>query len=158
MSCSGRAALDKTGVMIPARLTAVTLGARDVPSLRAFYEAMGWNSRPGSDDEFTAFELGGVILALYPLELLQAEAAPDLATANNRAWSGITLALNVETRDQVDEVYATAVAAGARPVTPVQDRDWGGRSGYVSDPEENRWEIAWAPGFLSTEADTIVGT
>ena len=134
--------------MIPARLTAVTLGARDLPRLRAFYEALGWKSRPGSDDEFTAFELGGTILALYPLERLQAEAAPELAAPDSRCWNGITLAVNVETRDQVDEVHGTAVAAGAGLVTPVQDREWGGRSGYVSDPEGNRWEIAWAPGFL----------
>jgi hypothetical protein len=118
---------------------------------------MGWTSRPGSNDDFTAFELGGVILALYPRELLQAEAAPDLAAPNDNAWSGITLALNVETRDQVDEVYRAAVGAGARPVTPAQDRDWGGRSGYVSDPEDNRWEIAWAPGFLVTDG-AIMGS
>jgi predicted lactoylglutathione lyase len=136
--------------MIPARLTVVTLGARDLPSLRAFYEAMGWSCRPGSNDDFTTFELGGVILALYPRDLLQAEAAPDLAAPNVDAWSGVTLAVNVETGDQVDEVYRSAVSAGARPVASPQDRDWGGRSGYVSDPENNRWEIVWAPGFLSS--------
>jgi uncharacterized protein len=93
--------------MIPPRLTAVTLGSRDLPSLRSFYEAMGWSSRPGSNDEFTAFD--------------------------------------------------AAVAAGARSVAPPQDREWGGRSGYVSDPEDNRWEIAWAPGFQLTETGAVAG-
>jgi uncharacterized protein len=143
--------------MIPARLTVVTLGARDLPSLRAFYEAMGWRSRPGSNDEFATFVLGGVTLAMYPRELLWAEAAPDLVAPRDGAFSGITLAMNVEARDQVDEVYDAAVAAGAQPVAPPQDREWGGRSGYVSDPEDNRWEIAWAPGLLFTDAGAVAG-
>jgi len=143
--------------MIPARLTVVTLGARDLPSLRAFYEALGWAGRPGSNDEFAAFVLGGVILALYPRELLQAEAASDLGVPLHGAWSGITLALNVENRDHVDEVYNAAVAAGAQPVAPPTDREWGGRSAYVSDPEDNRWEIAWAPGLQFTDAGAVAG-
>jgi uncharacterized glyoxalase superfamily protein PhnB len=37
------------------------------------------------------------------------------------------------------------VAAGATPVAEPVDREWGGRSAYIADPEGNRWEIAWAP-------------
>lgn len=143
--------------MIPARLTVVTLGARDLPALRAFYEAVGWRSRQGSNDEFAAFVLGGVILALYPTELLQEEAAPDLPASPAGTWGGFTLALNVDTRDQVDAVYRAAVAAGGRPVAAPQDRAWGGRSGYVADPEGNRWEIAWAPGLQFTDAGAVAG-
>src|ERR1700752_3331942 len=122
--------------MIPARLTVVTLGARDLPRLRAFYEAMGWTGRPGSNDDFAAFVLGGVILALYPRDLLKMEAAPELAGPIEGAWNGMTLGLDGENGAHVDEVYKAAAPAGARPVAPPQDREWGGRSGYVSDPED----------------------
>ena len=61
----------------------------------------------------------------------------------------MTLAVNVASREQVDAVLATAVAAGARPVAPPADREWGGRSGYVADPEGTRWEIVWLPGLLA---------
>jgi uncharacterized protein len=151
------ATTDKTGCMIPARLTVVTLGVRDMAKLRAFYEALGWGSRAGSNDDFTAFVLGGVVLALYPRELLQAEAASDVPARPDASWSGITLALNVDTREQVDEVYDAAVAAGARLVSPPVDREWGGRSGYVADPEDNRWEIVWAPGLTFTDAGAVLG-
>ncbi len=144
--------------MIPERLTVVTLGARDIPRLRAFYEGMGWSSRPGSNDEFTTFHLGGVILAMYPRELLQAEAAADLMLPVDGMWNGITLAMNVDGRDEVDEVFDAAVAAGAHPVATPQDREWGGRSGYISDPEGNRWEIAWAPGFQISDAGAVAGS
>ena len=142
--------------MIPPRLSLVTLGALDLPHLRRFYEAMGWVPRAGSNDEFAAFLLGGVILALYPRDLLQAEAAPDLAPPPPGTWSGITLALNVEERNEVDRIFDQAVQAGARPVASPEDREWGGRSGYVADPEDNRWEIAWAPGVAFSDSGAVV--
>ena len=49
------------------------------------------------------------------------------------------------------------VAAGARKVGQIADRPWGGRSGYVSDPEGNRWEVAWAPGLAFDERGAVVG-
>lgn len=130
---------------IPARLSVVTLGARNVAALRAFYRAVGWETSAEVGEEFAAFLLGGVALALYPLELLAAEAAPNAAPPAG-GWSGWTLACNVDGRDDVDPVYDAWVAAGATSIAPPVDRDWGGRSGYVADPEGNRWEIAWAPG------------
>ncbi|MGD0083491.1 MAG: VOC family protein [Acidimicrobiales bacterium] len=141
--------------MIPARLSLVTLSATDLPRLRDFYQAMGW--RPAnSSDEFASFVLGGAVLALYPRELLQSEAAPDLAPPAPGSWSGVTLALNVDHVDEVDEVFDAAIRAGARAVAEPRDREWGGRSGYIADPEQNRWEIAWAPGAMFDERGAII--
>lgn len=58
---------------------------------------------------------------------------------------GFTLAVNVPDRQAVDRAFDEAVAAGAVAVATPRDREWGGCSGYVADPEGNRWEIAWAP-------------
>ncbi|MDJ1133909.1 VOC family protein [Streptomyces iconiensis] len=127
---------------IPARLTVVTLGARDLPRLRAFYLALGWPELPASDDGWAAFPLGGAMLALYPLDELAREAAPGAPPP--AGWSGVTLACNVETAAQVDAAYTAALAAGATSVEAPKDREWGGRSAYLTDPEGNRWEFAWA--------------
>ncbi|XVX21003.1 VOC family protein [Actinomycetota bacterium] len=43
---------------------------------------------------------------------------------------------------------AELVAAGGRLVHPATDRDWGGRSAYVADPDGYRWEIACNPGAI----------
>jgi uncharacterized glyoxalase superfamily protein PhnB len=48
----------------------------------------------------------------------------------------------------VDDVFAGFVAAGATVVAEPVDRSWGGRSGYIADPEGNRWEIAWVPSAV----------
>jgi predicted lactoylglutathione lyase len=136
--------------MVPPRPSFVTLGALDLPKLRAYYESMGWVPRAGSNDEFAAVLLGGVYLALYPHLLLRAEAAADLAPPAPGTSNGITLGLSLDAQDEVDRVFEQACRAGGRSVAPPQDRECGGRSGYVADPEENRWEIAWAADVIFT--------
>jgi hypothetical protein len=128
-------------------MTVVTLGAYSVPSLRAFYRAIGWRENEGSDDGYTSFTLGSVRLALYPIDQLRNEASPGEAVAARETWNRVTLAVNVATRDEVDVGFAAAVEAGARPIESPVEREWGGYSGYFADPEGHRWELAWAPFF-----------
>jgi catechol 2,3-dioxygenase-like lactoylglutathione lyase family enzyme len=128
---------------IPARLSIVTLGVRDMDVLRSFYRTLGWSELHNGDNSWTGFHLGGVLLALFPLSDLTAEAAPD-ATAPT-GWSGVMLACTVATRDEVDSAFDAAVTAGATPVAAATERSWGGRSAFIADPEGNRWEITWSP-------------
>jgi uncharacterized protein len=131
---------------LPARLSLITLGTRDHARMRAFYMALGWPVGVDIEGDLISFLLGGVVLALWPLEKLSAEAAPESAIPA-AGWSGLSLACNCDTRDEVDVAFATAIAAGATAIMNPVDRDWGGRSGYFADPEGNRWEVAWAPGM-----------
>jgi catechol 2,3-dioxygenase-like lactoylglutathione lyase family enzyme len=129
--------------MIPSRLSVVTVGARDVPALRAFYERLGWTTTTPPGD-FAAFPLGGAVLCLYDAETLAAEAG--VPSPPPAGYKGVSLACNVDRREQVDEALAAAVEAGATVLADPVDRDWGGRSAYFADPEGNAWEIAWLPG------------
>lgn len=140
---------------VPSRLSAVTLGARDMAGLRRFYRDLGWEELPASDDNWAGFLLGGVLLTLYPADLLAAEAAGGAPAP--AGWSGITLICNVDRREQVDPAFAAAVAAGATVVAEPVDRSWGGRSAYFADPEGNRWEIAWAPGTRFDARGALIG-
>jgi len=156
LSGSGAASLIIDGMSgVPSRLSVVTIGARDVSALRRFYRALGWAEVPGSDDQWSAFLLGGVLLALYPLHDLAAEAAPDVPDPAG-GWSGVTLACNVDSQEEVDMAFAAAVAAGAAVVGEPTDRPWGGRSAYVTDPEGNRWEIAWARTAVFDQRGSLV--
>jgi uncharacterized glyoxalase superfamily protein PhnB len=94
-----------------------------------------------------------VVLALYPLSAFAVEAD---AEPSREGWSGVTLGVNVDTGAAVDAAFASAVAAGARAVAEPQDRPWGGRSGYIADPEGNRLEIAWAPGLVFQERGAVL--
>ena len=62
-----------------------------------------------------------------------------------------SLAHNVPTREEVDEVLETARRAGADPVRPATEREWGGYTGYFGDPDGFRWEIAHNPGPIGQE-------
>lgn len=133
-------------VSVPQRVTVVTLGARSMAALRRFYAALGWEEREGSNEEFAAYDAGTVRLALFPLDRLGDEAAPGAASPP-AGWNGITLGVNVDSPDAVDQAFRSALAAGAEAVADPVKREWGGYSGYIADPEGNRWEIAWAPEF-----------
>ncbi len=128
----------------PQRINYITLGARDMATLRAFYAGVGWSERPGSSDEFATYEAGTTLLALYPIGQLGEEAAPGERSPES-GWKGFTLGINLESTRAVDDTFQSAVALGARPVVAPVTRAWGGYSGYFSDPEDNRWEITWAP-------------
>jgi catechol 2,3-dioxygenase-like lactoylglutathione lyase family enzyme len=130
---------------VPARLTVITLGCRDLARQRRFYADLGFREGSNSTDDWAVFRLTGVYLCLYPIESLGAEAAPG-EPPPDPGWNGVTLAINVSERDEVDTVYAAAVEAGATPVDPPTDRPYGPRACYVADPEGNRWEIVWAQG------------
>lgn len=120
---------------VPQRLTFVTVGARNLPALRRFYRDLGWTENEGASDTFASFDCGSVKLALYPLHLLQEEAAPTAAPPDPSAWSGITLAVNFADAAEVDQAYAEALACGAAAVAEPTEREWGGYSGYIADPD-----------------------
>jgi catechol 2,3-dioxygenase-like lactoylglutathione lyase family enzyme len=129
--------------MLHPRLTVVTLGARDLPRLRDFYAGLGWELAVDMDD-FAAFQTGGAVLTLYAAENLAADAALEPVPLEP-GRCGLSLAVNVDAIEQVDEGIEAARAAAARVVREPRTMDWGGRAGYFADPEENVWEVAWVP-------------
>ena len=132
-------------VAIRQRVNLVTLGARDLSTLRHFDEGWGWRPDEGGSDRIVFFDVGGTLLALYPLDLLAAEAAPNAPLPSAGTWNGVVLSVNFFSRDEVDAALGDAVEAGAVQIGDPVVRSWGGYSGYVADPEGNRWELAWAP-------------
>ena len=139
---------------VPPRLSVITLGARNVAQLADFYEALGWKTHR-ADDDFARFETGGAVLTLSSMPLLAEEAGGHTLPAGD-AFSGFTLAINVERAEQVDQAIEEAQAAGARVLAPPVTRDWGGRSGYFADPEGNVWEVAWVPGAAFDERGSLI--
>ena len=125
--------------MIPARLSVVTLAARDLAKQKAFYTELGWPLIAETDD-FAAFGMRGAVFTLYAATSLARDSGIE-----HREPSGFTLAVNVETYEEVDVAFADARDAGGRVVKEPVDYDFGVRSGYFADPEDNLWEVAWVP-------------
>lgn len=129
---------------VPARVTYIGIGVRDLPVMRAFYERLGWDAGEGSSDGFVWFECGGTRVSLYPWHLLAAEAGVP-ADGPHTAFRGITLAVNCETEGRAREVLEAARAAGARITAEGVMHPHDVWSGYFADPEGNLWEVAWSP-------------
>ena len=126
------------------RITLVTLGVDDIDeSIRFYRDGLGFPMEDREEHSDVAFfPLEGTWLSIYPRELLAEDATvPD----DGAGFAGVTLAHNVATRAEVDEILAEAEAAGGRLVKHGQDVFWGGYSGYFADPDDHLWEVAHPP-------------
>ncbi len=128
------------------KITMVSLGVADLPQATEFYRAVLGTAPNTSSDAITFIELPGSWLALYPLAELARDISPDVPTTRN-GFSGITLAHNARSKDEVVAIMKRAESAGATIVKPAQDTFWGGFSGYFADLDGYFWEVAWGPMF-----------
>ena len=71
---------------IEPRLNIVTLGVADVAKARRFYETgLGWKASSASQGDIVFFQLGAMVLALYPREALAEDAGAGRRAAVSRA-------------------------------------------------------------------------
>ena len=140
---------------VPARLSIVTAGARDLQRLRAFYRRLGWQESEIGGDDFVVFRTAGGVFALYPRDELVKDAR-IAGLAAGPGFRGVVMAINVSVREEVDESIEVARAAGARILKEPEDSFWGGRSAYFEDPEGNVWEVAWGPMFTFDEKGALL--
>jgi uncharacterized protein len=133
------------GMSVPAVISLVTLGVRDVATSTAFYQALGFELSGASvEGEVSFFHTAGGLLALWGDEELRRDAGADTAS-DAGAFRGVSLAINVESAEQVDAALDTAIAAGARIARAAERTDWGGYNGYFADPDGHLWEVAHNP-------------
>ena len=130
------------------KISIITLGVNDLAeSVRFYRDGLGLPAPNYNDGDNICFlELEGAWLSLYRRDRFPDEADVPFA-APAAGTPTITLAHNLRTKEEVDDLLDVAVAAGATLVKPAQDTFWGGYSGYFSDPDGYLWEIAWNPFF-----------
>lgn len=133
-------------------ISLITLGVKDLPRARSFYEALGFIASSASQETVCFLQLNNIVLGLYPRHLLAEDAQ---VSPEGKGFEGIVLAQNVPDKKDVAVVLAEAEAAGGSIVKPAQDVFWGGHSGYFADPDGHLWEIAWNPFFELKEDGTV---
>ncbi|MFZ1063459.1 MAG: VOC family protein [Acidimicrobiales bacterium] len=138
------------------RLSIITLGVADLQRSFEFYaNGLGLATTRTPDQGIIFFQTSGVTLALYPYDELAHDVGAEWNVPRSR-FSGITIAHNVRSRDEVDAVLALAARAGATVVKPAADTFWGGYSGYFSDPDDYLWEVAWGAFEFHDDGSLII--
>jgi hypothetical protein len=122
----------------------ITLGVADMESSIDFYEKGLGFPRMESEPEVAFFTLNGSWLGLYARESLAEDAA---VSGDGAGFLGFTFSHNVSSESEVDEVIASARAAGAVVTKEPQKTSWGGYHGYFKDPDGYLWEVAHNPFF-----------
>lgn len=136
------------------KLNLITLGVADIVRSVHFYEqGLGWKRSDKSMDDLVLFPLGGITLALYPLQELSADTT---LAYQQSTFSGLTLAYNAQSEKEVEEVLDQVVQLGAELVKPAQKVFWGGYSGYFKDPDGYVFEVAYNPFWELDEQDNLV--
>ena len=131
----------------------ITLGATDYERAKAFYAALGWT--PALEIEETAFfQANGVVLVLWAREKLARDSG---ITDDGARWSGLTLAHNVASPEEVDAVLERAREAGGTITREPSKTFYGGYAGVFRDLDGHAWEIAHNPGFgLAADGSIIL--
>jgi uncharacterized protein len=126
---------------IKLKVSTIMLGVQDVDRAKKFYaEGLGCEIEqdfPG----FVKCDLGegSSSLVLYEWEAAAQDAG---VSAEGSGFRGSSFHFITDSRDAVDEVMRTAVAAGGTVVKEAAAADWGGYSGYFSDPDGYLWKVA----------------
>ena len=126
---------------MPVQVTAIMLGVEDLARARKFY-AEGLGCEIAQDyPVFVSLSLGdgSSSLALYQREAAAADAG---VPAEGSGFRGVSFHYTVDDRQAVDEVMASAMAAGGETVKAAAAAQWGGYSGYFSDPDGYLWKVA----------------
>src|SRR5258708_8919333 len=108
---------------VPARISIVTLGVVDVARSVRFYETLGWQRCASSMKEIAWFRTADSYLGLFGWQDLADDA--NLTDATRGSFGGITLAINVETADEVDAALDEAVVAGGTVLQPGTEPPFG---------------------------------
>jgi predicted lactoylglutathione lyase len=122
----------------------ITLGVKDFQKSLLFYrDGLDFKTNNYKDgDEVVFFEMEGTWLSLFPKDKLAMDAT---VSSDGSGFNGITLAHNVKSKEEVDNVIKFAISNGAKMIKNPQEVSWGGYSGYFSDPDGYLWEVAYNP-------------
>ena len=141
------------GLIMKQNLHIITIGVRDFKRSYNFYtKILGWESKSTIEDEIAFFQTSGVVFAIYPLEKLAEDA---LTVSEDSGVANFTLAHNVQSEQEVDEIIRDLEAKGVEIIKQPQKVFWGGYSSYFVDPDGFHWEVAYNPFFPFDEGGNL---
>ena len=126
---------------MPLQVTAIMLGVADLARSKKFY-AEGLGCKIDKDyPGFVYLDLGDGSSSLALFEW--SAAARDAGVSpEGSGFRGVSFHYIVDSTEAVDEIMASAVAAGGAIVKEAAPSQWAGYYGYFSDPDGHLWKAA----------------
>jgi catechol 2,3-dioxygenase-like lactoylglutathione lyase family enzyme len=125
------------------QISVITLGVADLSRSRRFY-AGGFGWKPVFENaEIVFYQMNGLMLGTWRADALEA----DMQRSGLARPGAFSLAHNVASRDAVQPTLDHLVQFGGRALRAADAPPHGGFRGYVADPDDHAWEIAWNPAW-----------
>lgn len=129
------------------QISVITLGSTDLSRSRRFYgEGFGWTPIFGNA-EILFYQMNGLVLGLFEKSALE----KDMNRSGLTSPGAFSLAHNVAAQADVATVMEQLAKAGGRIIRPADAPPHDGFRGYVADPDDHAWEIAWNPAWRIDE-------
>ncbi|WP_294728129.1 VOC family protein [Fusobacterium nucleatum] len=134
------------------KITCICLGVKNMEKAIKFYrDGLGYKTNcKENNPPVCFFDTPGTKFELYPLDLLVKDIDKSSLKIGS-GFSGITLAYNVEKKEDVDKVIELVKNAGGKIIKEPQNVFWGGYHAYFSDLDNYFWEVVWGPDFQFDE-------
>jgi predicted lactoylglutathione lyase len=119
------------------------LAVKDLDKSKAFFSALGFGFNPQFSNESIAFMIiaDGSIHAMLMTEAVF-QSLIDKPLAQAKEANEVILCLSCESRQEVDDLIAKAVAAGARIPPPPEDHGFMYDQGF-EDLDGHLWNLVW---------------
>ncbi len=125
------------------QISVITLGIADLARSRRFYvDGFGWNP-VFENDEIIFYQMNGLMLGTWQQGSLEA----DMQRSGLVRPGAFALAHNVATAADVQPLLDRLAEAGGMILRDGDAPPHGGFRGYVTDPDDHCWEIAWNPAW-----------
>lgn len=129
--------------MMQQQVAVISLAIGDLARSKRFYvDGFGWTP-VFENEEIVFYQMNGLVLGTWLQDRLEA----DMGRSGLRLPGAFALAHNVATRDLVQPLIDRLAAAGGRILRNGDAPVHGGFRGYVADPDDHAWEIAWNPAW-----------
>ena len=132
------------------QVSVLTLGIADLARSRRFYvEGFGWQPIFQNED-IVFYQMNGFVLGTW----LETSLSADMGRKPVKPGA-FAMGHNVPTRDNVQPTMDLLVKAGGRLLKAPTEPPHGGFTGYVTDPDDHAWEIAWNPAWAISPSGLV---
>ncbi len=133
------------------QISVITLGVADLARSRRFYaDGFGW-APVFENAEIVFFQMNGLVLGTW----LQSGLEADMQRTGLTRPGAFALAHNVPAQADVQPLLDRLATFGGTILRPGDAPEHGGFRGYVADPDDHAWEIAWNPGFAMDDDGNV---